>query len=312
MNPIKSLLRRSVRTLGRFGLLKPETVSRLLYRIQMGHWADISAPVDLNEKLLWMMFRTDTHRWSELADKVGVRRYVEEQGLGNLLIPLLGVYESAEEIDFETLPDSFVLKSNNASMQVAIVRDKRAADLEGIRRQADHWLRSRFSLAGGEPHYSAIPPRLLAEKLLPLPDDGFAVDYKFMCFDGEPRYCLVCTERETAHFHCKVSFYGLPDWRPLPDWVVPDERDDELLDKPRHLERMMDVARRLAGDFPFVRVDLYAFGDEVFFGELTFTPAAGRIGYCSTEGLIRLGEQLKLPQFENNNTGNDLKSNTKT
>ena len=136
---------------------------------------------------------------------------------------------------------------------------------------------------------------VFAEELLPSDGNKALVDYKFMCFNGEPRYCLVCTDRNMSSFHPKFSLYSLPDWEKLSGCVVPEEEAEETISAPAGLKRMIECARILADSFPFVRIDLYNVMGKIYFGEMTFTPAAGRITYFSRRTLREMGRMIKLP-----------------
>lgn len=295
MNPIKSISRRAVRFLASRRLLSPRRAAMALYRIAFGRRPDMHSPRDINEKVLWLEFNTDTSRWSELADKVAVHDFVRQRGLAHILTPIYGVWNSADEIDFDTLPDSFVLKATDGSAQCVFVRDKRREDLDALRRRAASWADSKFGFAGAEPHYARIPHRIFAEQILPVPEGKLPVDYKFFCADGRPYALNVSTERDPRTFVCMRELYSLPDYTPLRGAVVPHLSSRTPHPRPRNLELMMEYAAKLSAGFPFVRVDLYSIGDEIRFGEMTFTPDAGRCLYCTPEGLRILGEPITLP-----------------
>lgn len=274
-----------------------EKLLRLRFLERFGREPDLENPLTRNEKVLWMLLHADTSRWSVLADKYRVREYVESCGLGWMLNEQYGVWESADAIDFDSLPDQFVMKTNNGYGDVKIVTDKRSADLEAIRRQFAHDLKRRFGLMTGEHHYLHIPPRILAEKLLvpDTPEEGL-VDYKIYCFDGEPRYCVVVYDRITPA-DTTEELYELPEWK---------DRNREILDfdrKPRHrfvprprsLDTMLDAARRLSAGFPLMRVDLYEIGGRPVFGELTLSPASGMDLTYGEEFQREMGAWITLP-----------------
>lgn len=304
MNPFRSIARRITRTLASIGWIAPLTAARILYRIKLGRWPDIDNPKDLNEKILRLEFCTDTAIWTRLADKFEVRRFVSERGLDRILVPLYGVWNNAAEIDFNTLPDSFALKSTNGYAQILLISDKSRENTESLRRKAAKWAGKTFGKAGAEPHYARIPPRLMAEKLLspPAPESSLSssaspmlVDYKFMCFDGKPLYCLVCSRRDPATFHPLLSLYSIPDWKKI-DAITPSDAEPDTVAPPPSLSEMIDCAAILSKGFPFVRVDLYDIDGKVMFGEMTFTPAAARIDYFTPDFLLHLGSLIPLPQ----------------
>ncbi|MCM1521001.1 MAG: hypothetical protein NC098_09465 [Lachnoclostridium sp.] len=294
MKILRSISRRLVRQLAKYRIISPETAALWLYRIVVGRKADMANPKDLNEKILWLEFNTDTTKWSELSDKIAVYDYVRARGLEDILLPIYGVYDTADEISFEQLPDSFVIKSNNGWAQTIIVRDKSAEDEAKIKRTTAQWLKSGFSTSSAEPHYSRIRPKLLAQQLIPTKDGVTPVDYKFMCFGGKPEYCLVCTERNTDNFNCKLAMYSLPDWKSHSHHIVEDERDCSDIPRPENLDEMIGVAAALSENFPFVRVDLYNNNGKIWFGEMTFTPAAARITYFDSELMLALGQLIEI------------------
>lgn len=144
----------------------PMLLANYYYKNVMGHDINWSNPIDLNEKINWLKFKTDTSIWTTLADKYLVRNYIEEKGLGHLLPKLYGVWNNADDIDFEKLPNQFVLKTNHGCGTVILVKDKSTIDYASVRKQMNHWLTIRFGLETVEPHYLAIKPLITAEELL--------------------------------------------------------------------------------------------------------------------------------------------------
>ena len=296
MNPVKSILRRSVREAARQGLLPAPIAARLLFRIALGRFPDLKNPRDFNEKVMWLEFNTDTTRWSELADKIAVRDYVRAKGLGGILLEQYCYADSPEQISLAGLPGRFVMKTNNGNAQTLLVRDKSLVTEAALRRTAARWMRSKRWKASAEPHYGRIRPRILFEQMLPGAESDIPVDYKFFCFDGKALYCEVCTERETKHFNCKMQFYKLPDWKLTEGIVIDSEQSEIFTERPEHLDLMIQYAETLAGDMPFMRVDLFDTPQGVFFGELTFTPSAARIDWLTPGALREFGDMIELKE----------------
>ena len=165
----------------------PREYADILYEKQFGYKIDWQNPRDLNEWINYLSFCTDTHEWSRLSDKIAVRDYVSDKGLGTILIPLYGVWDKAEDIDFNLLPNSFAIKTNHASGNTIVIEDKASANLDAIRHQLKNDLSIRFGIESAEPHYLRIKPKILAEQLLPPPTN---IDYKVWCFNGVP-YCIM-------------------------------------------------------------------------------------------------------------------------
>ena len=154
-------------------------------------------PRDLNEKINWLKFNTDTTKWSELADKYAVRSFVEEKGFGRYLVPLLGVWSNADQIDFSKLPNSFVLKTNNGAGTVMVVEDKSIIDETQVRTLLNKWLKKQFGLKQAEPHYLKIKPLIIAEAMLKEKSliSSSLIDYKIWCFGGKAFGTFVCYDR---------------------------------------------------------------------------------------------------------------------
>lgn len=294
MNFFLKALRRSVQILAGRGLLTPIAAAKLLHLADCRRWPDIRNPRDLNEKIMQMEFFSDTSEWTRLADKVKVRDFVASKGLADILIPLLGVYRTADEIDFDALPESFVIKPNNGSAQAVVVDDKSAVDQAAIRRTVAHWSDRQFGIATAEPHYTRIPPLIMAEKRLQTPDGSLPIDYKFYCFGGRPLNCLVCSERNTKDFHSHFNLYSVEPWSELTECVKQRYRASRPFPKPEKLAEMLRIAAKLSKGFPFVRIDLYEVDGKVWFGEMTFTPFACRNDNLTRDTLLRLGSLIPV------------------
>lgn len=295
MKLFNSICRRAVRQLGKWRMISPRRTSVLLYRIAIGRSPDLDNPRDMNEKILALSFGSDTSRWSLLADKYGVREELTAMGLGDILVPLYQVADSADELDFDSLPDSFVLKTTDGFSRTLVVRDKNKANLDGIRSTLRKWMKERS--VGDEPHYSRIRRRIIAEKLLPAPEGFGPTDYKIICCNGEPLYCLACSNRSMKTFRSEFKIYGLPDWQDLHGISAGWEGGG--VKAPVHLDEMMKRARIIAREFPLVRVDFYEVEGRIWFGEVTFTSAAGREVKLTQKILDEIGDKVRMPGMEN-------------
>lgn len=274
-----------------------ERLLRLRYFERFGRQPDLNDPRTRNEKVLWMLLHGDVSQWPLLADKYRVREYVRSRGLGHLLNELYGVWESAAEIDFDALPEQFVMKTNNGYGDVSIVRDKRNTDTEALRRKFDRMIRRRFGRMTGEHHYLAIPPRIIAEKLLVSDDGNDLIDYKIYCFGGEPRFCVVVYDRITPA-DTTEELYELPEWKDRNAEILcfDDKPVHRYVPRPRSLDAMLDAARRLSAGLPLVRVDLYEVGGKPVFGEMTLSPASGMDGTYGEEFQREMGASIPLPE----------------
>lgn len=277
----------------------PQELADRLYIDATGNKNGINwnSPVDLNEKINWLKFNSDTTKWSELADKYAVRKFIEEKGYKQYLVPLLGVWENANEIDFSTLPDSFVLKTNNGAGTVMVVEDKALINQRKVRAQLNKWLKNKFGLRQAEPHYLRIKPLIIAESLL-RDESGISsslVDYKIWCFDGKAFGTRVYYNRH--RFEADIEWYDR-DWNYRPEKLVftKDKRDGGgKINKPKNYEQMISFAEDLSKGFPQVRVDLYNIDGQIYFGEMTFTASGGYHNTYSKEALLEMGRLTNLP-----------------
>lgn len=295
MNIFRKALRKLIHILGENRIITPMSTMTLLHAAELGRLPDLKNPKDFNEKIIWMEFNVDTSMWSQLADKYNVRNYVAEKGLRNILIPDIGVYVNPEDIDFESLPQSFVIKSTNGCGQIIIVNDKDKLNISETIDEIKNWKRKKFGYSSGEKHYLSIPFRIMIESLLPLKNQNLPIDYKFYCFNGEVKYCLVVSERIIKGGTYLLNLFSLPEWEEINDAIYPEYKGNgKTILKPLILDEMIKTASVLSRGFPFVRVDLYEVNGKIYFGEMTFTPAGGRKPYMPKEFLLKLGELIQI------------------
>ena len=295
---VRSLSRRFVRQMGKWRVFPPLLTSRLLYRIKIGRFPDMRNPRDLNDVVMALQFGTDTRLWSELSDKWAVRDFVARRLGPDALVPLYQVADSVDEIDFYSLPDSFVIKTTDGYAKTLIVADKSKADIEAIRRRLRRWMRER--LVGDEPHYLRIRRRIIIEKLLPGRDGYAPADYNFFCCDGEPLFCQTSGHRDMVTFNSDFNVYRVPEWTDT-GGVVPECVCAAGTPRPASLETMMEYARRLSEGFPLVRVDLYEVEGKVLFGEMTFTTAAGRTDVFRPGLMREIASHVTMPPLDFSN-----------
>ena len=277
----------------------PQELADRLYIDATGNKNGINweSPIDLNEKINWLKFNSDTTKWSELADKYVVRKFIEEKGYKQYLVPLLGVCENANDIDFSKLPDSFVLKTNNGAGTVMVVEDKALISQRRVKTQLNNWLRMSFGLKQAEPHYLRIKPLIIAESLL-RDESGISsslIDYKIWCFNGKAFGTWVCYNRH--RFEADTEWHDI-EWTYRPERLVYTNhyRDGGGgVPKPKNYEKMISFAEDLSKGFPQVRVDLYNKEGHIYFGEMTFTALGGYNNTYSKETLLEMGKLTKIP-----------------
>jgi len=248
-------------------------------------------PKDLSERLLAQMHKKEWLKFADYADKWKVRDYIKSKGMGDLLLDVYGVWNNADEIDFDILPEKFALKPNNGSGGHFLCHDKSKIDIPTVRKQLNEALNQidHDPSFHWEPHYAAINRKIYAEELIDVGEGKLPVDYKFTCIKGKVRDCFIVTERETGH----AKYITLDtEWNVLP-WTVDKWVSPTVPMKPKHLKEMLQIAEHLSADFEFVRVDLYEYKDKVYFSELTFSPWGGMMYSYNDEGIRTLGRYFE-------------------
>jgi len=265
---------------------------KLWYKKETGKELDLKNPKNFNEKIQWLKIYDSTPQKTRLADKYAVREWIEETIGEKYLIPLLGVWECFDDIDFDKLPNQFVLKTNHGSGWNLVVKDKSKLDKDDAKKKFDLWMSRNFAYSAGlELHYLNIPPKIIAEEYI-ADLDGDVLDYRFFCFSGVPRYIWVDVGSGTRQH--KRNIYDL-NWN-LQNYKVSYPLIEPNLEKPNTLQEMIRLAEKLSQGFSFVRVDFYSIGNTVYFGEMTFTSQSG-IGKWEFEEINNhYGDLIALPK----------------
>lgn len=247
---------------------KIRSLKRRFKRIH-GFELNLSNPQTFTEKMQWIKLYGKLERFSKYVDKYEVRQIIKEKIGEQHLVPLIGIYENVYNIEFESLPKSFVMKATHGCGWNIIVKDKLLLDWNDTREKMNRWVNSNWYNNSNEPNYKPLKGRVIIEELLQDPS-GDLKDFKFFCFHGNPKYIQVDGDRFNNQ---KRDIFDL-GWNKLPYEVV-YPNFPKTLDKPKHLNDMISIARQLAQGFAFVRVDLYYFNNLIYFGELTFVPSSG-------------------------------------
>ncbi|NME14780.1 hypothetical protein HF874_18590 [Parabacteroides distasonis] len=276
----------------------PTFMIKRAYKKRFGENLNLKNPIDLNAKINWLKLYSDTTLWPDLADKYKVREFVKKKGFGYLLNELYGVWKSPEEIDFESLPSRFVLKTNNGSGDVIVVKDKSKINEKEIKSRLRNYLRRNFGVLTAEPHYLKISPRIICEKYLEQSSSfsSSLIDYKFYCSRGKVLSVMVCFNRIIGG-HAEKVIYDLKSWIPCLEYLKPNYRTKEaghFIPRPVSLDKMLETSCILSEQFPLVRIDFYEIDDKPLFGEMTFTSEAGYISYLTDEYLEKLGKMVDL------------------
>lgn len=274
-------------------LFKDEIFLKFKYKLLMDKALDLNNPMTFNEKLQWLKLYDRRPEYSNMVDKYTVRKYIAEKVGEELLIPLLGKYNNYEEIDFNSLPNKFVLKPNHTSGDIFICKAKSEIDHDELKRTINKWLKREYFWDHREWPYKNIKPMIICEKFLVDESGTDLKDYKVMCFNGEPRCILVASDRYSST-GLKIDFYDM-NWNLLP-FKREKPRSNKQISNPKSSSRMTEIAKILSKNIPFVRVDFYEVNGHLYFGELTFYPGAGFEKFEPEEYDYILGSWLQLPK----------------
>ena len=262
---------------------------KMVFRIKVGQKLNLKNPVGYNEKQNWLKLYDKHPEYTQLVDKLKVRDHIAKTIGEQYLIPLLGAWKSYDDIDFDSLPNEFVLKCNHDSGSVRIVRDKSKIDHKEFRKFYNYRLKyNPFCLAREYP-YKDVKPMIIAEKLMKQEGESDIRDYKFLCFDGEPKYVLVVTDRSTE---CNMDYYNM-DFKQVGICDLNHKPSYAHMDKPENFEEMRNLARVLAKDMKFVRMDFYDINGKVYFGEYTIFDG-GAFDPLNPEWEKKLGDLITL------------------
>lgn len=272
-------------------IVPDEMYLRIRYQRELHKRLNLSNPLTFNEKLQWLKLYDRKTEYTTMVDKYAVKEYVADRIGEQYIIPTLGVWNRFEDINFDKLPDQFVLKCTHDSGGLAICRDKTKFDIESARHKINMSLKRNYYYAGREWPYKNVPRKIIAEQFMEDKDSTCLNDYKFMCFNGKVRCAFVCSERSE---HLKVTFYD-NDWKRMPfERHYPASEAD--IPKPKNYDKMVELAEILSKDIPFVRVDFYEINGHIYFGELTFYPGAGFEEFTPDNWDRILGDWITLPK----------------
>ena len=276
-----------LKILGITDFIPDKMMIKIQYWIKMGKRLDLKNPTKFTEKLQWYKLYYRNPVMTKCVDKYEVREYVSSKGLEDILVPLYGVYENANDIDFSLLPDRFVLKTTN--------EDKSKINISEAKELLNNWLVKRTSKAGREWPYYGVIPKIICEKYLDKDENDDLIDYKFICFNGKVEYLFVNAERHSDE-DMKFGIYNR-EFKQLPYRRKGLRNTDSNIIRPLNYEKMVEIAEVLSRDFPHVRVDLYNIKGEIYFGELTFFHGSGYIEFEPYEFDCILGEKFNLINY---------------
>lgn len=271
-NPRKILL--YMIGMGMFDFLSDKSYIKLEYRLNQKKKLNLDAPVSYSEKLQWIKLYDHNPLYTDVVDKYKVRDFVKERIGEEYLIPLLGVWDDPNEIDFDSLPDKFVLKCNhNSGKGMTICKDKSKADFDEIRSELKKGLNEDYFKVHREWPYKNVERKIICEKYMEDAETGELRDYKFFCFDGKPEILLLISERFSSET-VKYDFFDM-NGDPVDLFSVYKRTSDVIPKIPEDFELMKELSAELSKGFRHVRVDLYEANGKIYFGELTFFPTSG-------------------------------------
>ncbi len=275
-----------------FMLVPDDVYLKRYYYKRMGRKLNLKNPETYTEKLQWLKLHDRNPAYTMMVDKYAVKQYVSQIIGEKYIIPTLGVWDSFNEIDFNSLPEEFVLKCTHDSGGIVICADKSKFDRETAKKKLNESLKNNYYWGKREWPYKDVRPRIIAEKYMGNGNGEGLEDYKFFCMNGTPRF-LYLSKGLHNHETAKISYVTL-DWKKAEFHRMDYLEYEELPPKPENLEDMILLAKKLSKGIPFVRVDFYNIGGKVFFGELTFTPGGGFTKWEPENWDKKLGEYIDL------------------
>lgn len=274
-----------------FGSIAPEAATKILFKKYLGYALNMDNPQTLNEKLQYLKLRTYAKNKlvTQCADKYAVRDYVKKCGCEDTLVDLLGVWDSADEIDFDALPERFALKCNHGTGSNILCTDKSKLNIANTKSKLNKWMNEDTGRQRVEMSYSGIDRKIIAESFIETSDGKPPKDYKIFCSYGEPKFLFVASDRYNDN--TKFDYFTL-DWEWMPVKNGHPNADPKAITCPDGWEQMIECAKKLSKPFPLVRVDFYYEKGRVIFGELTFLHFGGLTPFDPPEYDLKLGQLI--------------------
>ena len=270
-------------------ILPQKTYLKILFYLSLGYKLNLKEPKSFNEKLQWLKIHRHNDHDTLLVDKYEVKLILREIFGDEYIVPTYGVYNKFNEIDFNSLPDKFVIKTTHQSGGVIVCNDKNQLNLDHVKKIINNKLSKNLYYWGLEWPYKNVKPRIIIEKNI---SNGQEVrDYKLMCFNGKVKCSFVCSERNSKS-GLKVDFYD-KNWSHMP-FTRHYLNSDSLIPKPQNYDKMIYIAERVSKEMPFLRVDFFEIDGQLFIGELTFYPGCGFEEFTPREWDFILGSWINL------------------
>lgn len=277
---------------GFFKGMDDERYLKMIYKSKFKKELNLEHPQAYTEKLQWIKLYDQKPEYQNHADKFLVREYIKETLGEEYLIPLIGVYESVEEIDWSSLPNRFVLKCTHGSGCNIVCTNKENLDISLAKNKLNKWMNHSWFWFGREWSYKNLKPRIICEEFLETNQDSTPNDYKFLCFNGEPKLMQLHMNRYRSDY--TMDYYSM-DWEKTSISKRGTAVNNECAEKPKNFEKMQELARVLARDTYFSRIDFYDVDGKIYFGEITYFPTSGLAPFDNEEDDFMMGSWIKLP-----------------
>lgn len=291
----RSIVYRLLNSIAKF--LSDETYLKYRWFITFDKKLNLSNPKSFNEKLQWLKLNNRQPLFTKLVDKFEVKEYVKNIIGDDYIIPTIAIYDQAESINFDALPEQFVLKCTHDSGGIVICTDKSMLNKDKTIKKLKKGLENNFFLINREWPYKNVKPRIIAEQYIS-EIDGDLRDYKFFCFNGIPKFLYVASDRFIEGEETKFDFFDM-DFNHLP--IINGHPNSKMhIKKPKGFELMVELAQKLSAGMIHVRVDFYDVNGKIYFGEMTFFHMSGLTKFEPQEWDLKFGEYIHLPNEENN------------
>lgn len=263
------------------------------FKNRVGYWPHLNHPRTFNEKLQWLKLNDRHAEYTQMVDKIDAKKYVASIIGDKYIIPTLGVWNSVDEIEWDKLPNQFVIKVSSDSGGIVVCKDKQTLDIEKAKEKLTNGWGKNYYVHNKEYPYRDLTPRIIAEEYKE-DESGYELrDYKIFCFNGEPKILFVASDRQKATEDTKFDFFDL-NWNHLP-FTNGHPNSKEHIAKPKNFEEMLEIAKKLSVGIPQVRIDLYNCNGKIYFGEITFFHWSGMTSFDPVEWDFKLGKMIKLP-----------------
>lgn len=279
-----------------FDWMSDKAFIKMKYRAAMDKKLNLKNPKTYNEKLQWLKLYDRNPLYTKLVDKYEVKKIVADRIGDQYIIPTLGVWDRFDDIDFDALPDQFVLKCTHDSGGLVIVTDKSKLDRKAAKKKIETALAANFYKKCREWPYKNVPPRIIAEQFMIDDELGELKDYKFFCFNGEPKYLFIASDRNKGRQEVKFDYFDI-DFNRLPLRQAAHPNSTYPIERPKKYEEMVRLASQLSKGIPQVRIDMYEVNGQVYFGEYTFFHHGGMVPFIPEQYDYIWGEQIVLPDI---------------